>query len=73
MLVELSRIEMELIEEALDLLAIGQAMALEDGPVDPNEPVAVIMEDAKRQAEELRLLRELTIRFQGYLLGLNDI
>ena len=73
MLVELSRIEMELIEEALDLLAIGQAMALEDGPVDPNEPVAVIMEDAQRQAEELRLLRELTIRFQGYLLGLNDI
>ena len=31
------------------------------------------MEDAARQAEELRLLRELTIRFQGYLLGLNDI
>ena len=73
MLVELSRIEMELIEEALDLLAIGQAMALEDGPVDPNEPVALVMEDAKRQAEELRLLRELTIRFQAYLLGLNDI
>ena len=68
MLVELARLEIELIEEAVDIIAMSYAQSAEDGPVNGDDALEVALEIAQDTGERERILRLLAVRFQELLL-----